>query len=225
MNDLNMSSACNQTNPNSPRWNYVPILSSIITVAGLLTNGLVLLVIVVNHTVLITPFNIYLINLLVGNLLNLILFFPLNVVHLVYGDYWWLGNSTCTFYIYGMYLLNASLGHGHLLITLNRLWAVTFPLSYRSVHRQSLAIKLCLAKWAYLHVVVLPGLFLDALYHRQPVEKFGCSFNVTDEGQFNWGVVVQIVMYDLPIVLIAICYIITAYATIKRYRKKAYSFF
>lgn len=212
----------NGTEVGQPNWTYVPVLSSIITVAGIITNGPVLLVIVKNHSTLLTPFNIYLVNLLIGNLLNLFLFFPLNVIHLAYGDHWWLGFSACTLYLYGLLVLNASMGHCHLLITVNRLWAVSFPISYRNRHRKSVAILICLAMWVYLHVTLLPGVIMDAVYYRLPVETSGCSFNAeATNSQSHWVAFVQIQGYDLPIVFIAVSYVWIAYRRVKRLLDKS----
>ncbi|GAV00686.1 hypothetical protein RvY_11500 [Ramazzottius varieornatus] len=113
----------NGTEIGKPNCTYVPVLSSIITIAGILTNGPVLLVIVKNRSTLLTPFNIYLVNLLIANLLNLLLVFPLNVIHLAYGNYWWLGNSAFTLHLNELITLNASMGQCHLLKTISRLWA------------------------------------------------------------------------------------------------------
>lgn len=172
------------TNADPPRWNYSSILSVIITVCGILTNTTVLAVFVKKRNTLVTPFSIYLINLLLSNLSNLILFYPLDVIQQAYGKGWFLGNTVCTVYVYGFVVLNATMGTSHLLIILNRLWAVTFPISYRARHTKSFAFKVCLGMWMYLHATHISGVILDTLYYRIPLDVGGCQLNI--DAQFYW---------------------------------------
>ena len=206
------------SNPDSAHWDYSSILSLVITLSGIVSNGTLLIVFIKNRSTLITPFNVYLINLLLGNVSNLLFFYPLDIFRQVHGNNWWLGNSMCTFYQYGFFVLNASMGNCHLLIILNRLWAVTLPMSYRHLHRRSVAVKICVGMWIFIHACLLPGVVLDALYYRLPTETDGCQFNVT--AQFNWGESTQILNFDIPLILIAVNYLFISYKTVKRNSKK-----
>ncbi|GAV00685.1 hypothetical protein RvY_11499 [Ramazzottius varieornatus] len=197
-----------------PHWDYASLLSLIITAAGIITNSTALLVFIRNRSTLITPFNVYLINLLLANSSNLFLFYPLDIFRQVNGNHWWLGTHVCTLYLYGFFVLNASMGNCHLLIILNRLWAVTFPMSYRTTHSRSLAIKICVGMWVYLHACLFPGVVLDALYYRPPLETDGCQFNVAE--QLDWGESTQILNFDVPLMLIALNYFFIVYKTATR---------
>ncbi|GAV00777.1 hypothetical protein RvY_11578 [Ramazzottius varieornatus] len=197
-----------------PHWGYASVLSLVIMIAGFITNSSALLVFIKNSNTLITPFNVYLINLLLANLSNLIVFYPLDIFHQVNGNNWRLGTHVCTLYLYGFFVLNAFMGNSHLLIIFNRLWAVTFPISYRNTHSRSLAIKICVGMWIYLHACLLPGVILDALYYRPPLETDGCQFNVA--AQFDWGESTQLLNFHVPLMLIALNYIFIVYKTMRR---------
>ena len=112
-----------------------------------------------------TPFNCYLINLVTVTLLNDVLYGPLNIVSNVYmaASGLWTATS-CNIYLYSYWVLQANLGTAHMLITLNRIWAVAWPISHRLWQTRRMVIGWSTGMWVYLHVVIVPALVMDTLW-------------------------------------------------------------
>ena len=112
----------------SPRWGIVPTFYLVILVCSVLGNGgLFSLMAIEKH--LHTPFNIYVMNLLFCNALANILIQPFNLITAVYGRFM-AGEVGCSIIFYARIVWATSFVT-HSFITINRLWAVWFPLSYR----------------------------------------------------------------------------------------------
>ncbi|OWA50759.1 hypothetical protein BV898_15265 [Hypsibius exemplaris] len=163
------------------------------------------------HKSLQTPFHVYLINLLVTYLAYAVLFMPLEVITNLYTT-WWLGSAVCTYSIYGIWVFQAGMINSHLLITINRIWAVTFPHSYRLRHTGRVALLSVAGMWICLHCALLPGIILDAMYYRLPEDRTGCMIN-TNDTLGGWSMAVQIVIYDVPDAIILLAYPIICYQT------------
>ena len=143
------------------QWAALPKIFTVATTLSILFNCLLMLVFALDRN-LHTPFNVYLINLLTANLLLSTIQNPLEIINNVYPTAFWPGPTVCTFYIYAQYVLQAGVSGAHILIAVNRTWAVLHPLSYRSIHSRWTAAALCAGMWVYIHVVLLPGVINDA---------------------------------------------------------------
>lgn len=66
-----------------------------------------------------------------------------------------LGKPACTVYNYKT-MLESVIMHSHLLIAINRMWAVIFPMHYRRHHSRRMAICQCVATWVYVSAYMLP---------------------------------------------------------------------
>ncbi|XP_055330412.1 substance-K receptor-like [Paramacrobiotus metropolitanus] len=115
----------------------------------------------------------------------------------------------CTFRNYTGWVFSGIPMHMHVLITVNRIWAVCFPHSYRTRHSTVTAICLVIAAAFYVHIICLPGVILDALYYRVPAETSGCNVDTTMTGQKVWEQLTMILIYDVPVV-----FMISAYAVL-----------
>ncbi|GAV06885.1 hypothetical protein RvY_16796-2 [Ramazzottius varieornatus] len=163
LSELANSVQSNQTQRiDSPLWSFDPCFTLGVSVSALMTTCSVLYLFLRDLT-LITPFTVSLLNLLVANLLLCLLFYPFFLIEQLYLT-WPIGNSSCTLYQYGAWVIAGALCNTHALIALNRLWAVYFPDSYRRKHKKKLAFCECLGMWIYLHVGCLPGIILDHLW-------------------------------------------------------------
>ncbi|XP_055336551.1 5-hydroxytryptamine receptor 1A-like [Paramacrobiotus metropolitanus] len=171
------------------------------TVATLATNCGVLAVFLINKS-LRTAFNVYIMALLSANIIFAAVDGPLKLLAYPYPD-WRLGPAVCTLRIYSVYIIAAMAIHFHLLITLNRVWAMFWPVSYRNSHSTALAWCLCGGTVFYLHVVLLPGILLDAVYYRISVER-GCWLDFSR--QFAWATFTSWWVFIGPKVFIPICY-------------------
>lgn len=111
------------------------------------------------------PFTIYLICLLGTNMVYAVIQNPLDILHDIRPG-WWLGKSACTTYLYSNYVFASCVVHSHVLITINRIWAVTFPIHYRNYHSRRVAIALCCLMYTYVHLCMVPGWLMDAVTYR-----------------------------------------------------------
>ncbi|XP_055347965.1 thyrotropin-releasing hormone receptor-like [Paramacrobiotus metropolitanus] len=106
-----------------------------------------------------TPFNSYLLTL---SLLDLIKSSTSSVNNI--SNYlrfrWVFGEFMCLLNLYCAQITSACIVTIHVLISLNRLWAVTFPFSYRTRHTRKLAAGLIIAVVVVLNALSLP-VFLD----------------------------------------------------------------
>jgi hypothetical protein len=176
------------------QWTFMPCIFTTITALALLVNSLVMITFLADPT-LRTPFNLYLINLFIANLLCTVIQSSLEIFNYSYA-HWWLGSAVCTMYLYSSYVLEAAVGGAHLLIIVNRVWAVTLPHSYRTRHNRLTAVLLCVGMWVYVHIVLLPFITNDALYYRLPLDIYGCTLN--SKAQKGFAILVQIVIFNNP---------------------------
>ncbi|XP_055340771.1 kiSS-1 receptor-like [Paramacrobiotus metropolitanus] len=181
-----------------------PVGSSVslisLTAATVLLNfGVLIILFVEKH--LRTPFNVYIIVLLSSN----ILYVGLNNILMVLAPHghWWIGGQACTLRIYCRYIVVTITIHSHVLISINRAWALFWPISYRHHHTTTVAWLLSLGMVMYVHVCQLPALILDGLYYRVSTEK-DCRFN--SKAQNAWATFSTVWVFDMPKVFILVCY-------------------
>ena len=157
------------------RWSAVPAAELAITVITIIGNGLTLVTFVCNRR-LLTPFNIYVVNLLITNLLNALLLNSLDIVNDLFPR-WPLSFAHCTFFNYCVFALGAGMHFSHTLITLDRLWSVLLPVSYRCRRSPRTSIMLCCGMWLYINAIIIPGIIVEAAFYRIPLDTNRCSFN------------------------------------------------
>ncbi|XP_055354841.1 uncharacterized protein LOC129600375 [Paramacrobiotus metropolitanus] len=131
--------------------------------------------------------------------------FSITLSEILYEEYgfWWMGFQACSLYIYTDYVMVGVSMHSHVLITINRIWALVFPVSYKHHHNFKTAWLVCLAMVVYVHVFCLPGFLMDLMYYRvDSDESCGLDIDLLQE----WSILVQIVIYDFPIIFIVASY-------------------
>ncbi|XP_055342121.1 5-hydroxytryptamine receptor 1D-like [Paramacrobiotus metropolitanus] len=143
------------------QWNTFAIIMLITAATTAILNMLVL-VTFFRGTAFHTPFNIYLVNLMAANLLHILLVKPFDLISTVARG-WNLSFSTCTYYLWASYIVDSGMYHATALIAINRIWAVTFPVSYKYRHTRVAAGCICLGSWVYVHTLQLPEIIRDAL--------------------------------------------------------------
>ena len=190
-------------------WSVVPVFSLIVLILATISNGLVLYLFI-RHANLRTAFGVYVINLVVSNLIETWIQLPLYLINNL-RSYWWIGTTACSIYLYGDTLW-AILFCSHALITINRIWAVAAPVSYRARHTKKVSVILCIAVWAYVHIIRLPYGILDALYYRIS-EQFGCFIN--NASQVNLSIAQQLSVYTFPVAIVIFAYPYIAYKTLR----------
>ncbi|OQV17089.1 hypothetical protein BV898_08805 [Hypsibius exemplaris] len=204
----------------TPGWTPLSIVQLIIAVWGLVGNG-GLFVVFATHRALWTPFNVYVVNLIVANCVCIIVQFPLDTLSSLYDGKWILGETVCTFYLQVLWCLQPIVFNSHQMIAINRIWAVIHPISYRSIHSIRTALCLCAGVWVYVIIGVTPGVLRDTLYFRVPLpvkpQIDYCQINT--DAQLSWAVAIQVVYYIWPQVTMVAALVIIFF--IKRVRQRA----
>ncbi|OQV23494.1 hypothetical protein BV898_02611 [Hypsibius exemplaris] len=203
------------------QWSGLAMFQVFACLAGFLGNSAVFLVIACNRP-LWTPFNVYVVNLILGNWLNMVTFMPLDILFNLYGYKWPMGEALCTYYLISSWYLEEVIYNSHQLIAIMRIWAVTGPVSY--ARYQSVRLSACLSTgvWVYVFVGVAPGLITDALYYRPPL-RLGNSFGpclVNLKAIWPWGTVMQWLFCTWPEVVMIAAVIIVFYVKLVQKRKK-----
>ncbi|XP_055357303.1 uncharacterized protein LOC129602328 [Paramacrobiotus metropolitanus] len=194
-------SANNSTFTND-EWKGSTTLLVTMTALTLLTNGYVLILFAM-HRSLQTSFIVYVSSLLWSNIFET-LFDLMDIMQ--YARYHWYFTSTlCNFRIYAQWITGAAVVHSHFIITVNRLWAATFPLHYRNYHSRKIAILLCWLVVIYYHLLICPMLIIDYVYYRPNMD------NVTDcdvifSAQPQYAGFIEIWIYIMPIVIMLLSY-------------------
>ncbi|XP_055349771.1 uncharacterized protein LOC129596497 [Paramacrobiotus metropolitanus] len=147
-----------------------------------------------------TSFTIYLLFLFCANIIYAVGQYPLEVIRQGFPGGYWLPHSVCCLHMYLNYAFAPVAMHMHVLITLNRLWATTFPLSYKQVYSKKVAASLCVLMAVYVQLLCLPLVVLDFLYYHLPEREYGCIVNT--EAQVVYSAVVAIVSTDVPVVVV-----------------------
>lgn len=171
-----------------------------ITLVSWLCNGAVLITFLKNRH-LVTPFTVYLICLLACDLVQGAVMNPLDTIDSI-STYFWMGTIACNVWQYTNYVIGGAIVHSHDMITVNRIWAVTFPHSYKQSHKKRFAVIAVVLMFMYIHVYCLPGLLLEALIYRLPLEISECVLNSAS----SWKVIAMIVIFDIPILVVVGAY-------------------
>ncbi|XP_055348593.1 5-hydroxytryptamine receptor 2A-like [Paramacrobiotus metropolitanus] len=201
----NCSPAINVTVPAIISTWYFPAVSRVILCILQLTLNIAMLSAFIIRKDLRTSFTVYIIFLLSSNVFYALCEHPLEIIRISYSA-WWLPSGACSLYLYLLWVSCAVPMHTHVLITINRIWAIAFPHSYRQHHSSKVACLMCLGNVVYVHVVCLPLVMLDQLRYAVNAEKYGCSLNF-DVSQVNdYASTVQFIVYDGPIVFVVLAY-------------------
>lgn len=181
-------------------WTSLTIFESFITILLLILNGGVAAIYLLVKE-LHTSFAVYIVTLLISNIAFGVGKNSLDVASGLYGQ-WWMGPHLCGWYQYIVWVVGAVPINAHLMIAVNRVWAISWPTPYRNYHSNYTALLSVLAMLLYVHVAVVPGVVLDAMYYRLPEIENGCNINVAPIRL--WAILVDLVVYDVPILFIAV---------------------
>lgn len=105
----------------APKWTFEPIFYTSVVITSFILNGAVI-ILIIGYRHLHTPFNVYVVNLLLGNFLYSFLHSPAEIANSLY-SVWPFSEAYCRFYLYMSYVFEAGIQQCHALITLNRMWA------------------------------------------------------------------------------------------------------
>lgn len=188
----------NSSEPESVQqeWNSSATMTTLCSFATFVVN-LFVLIIFIKNSHLRNPFTMYLINLLVANLILSVGETVGILDDLHYHGF--SGSFLCQLEKYTSYTSSAIVIHSHLLITVNRIWAISLPISYRNYHTKKFAAIICVTTICYVHILTLPIQILNFAYYRLP-ENAGCFMNL-NELRLQYQIVHPIV-FDFPVLFI-----------------------
>ncbi|XP_055344692.1 5-hydroxytryptamine receptor 2A-like [Paramacrobiotus metropolitanus] len=195
-------------------WSPAPTFTLVVFCTALTFNLTVLAVFLFRRS-LRGAFQLYIQHLLVVNIVYLLLQNPLDVLHNLYAARWRWGYTACTVYLYANHVSEALVIHAHMLITVNRVWAVAAPIHYRHHHRPWVAAVLCGCALIWVHICLLPGVVLDALFYRLSIELHGCELN--GGKQKSWFLIATFLNYNIPIAVMLLAYPFICY---KRWQRE-----
>lgn len=179
-------------------WGFFPVFNLCLVVSTLSLNMPLIFLYITKPHLRTNRFCFYLMNLMTANVVHALLNDPLDFVFALFPT--WTHSSTfCTILLYVIFVSDALMVQAHVMITVNRIWAMVFPFSYRTLHSTRVAILMCLSPWVYSHAIILPGLILDGLLYRKAFNNEFCTFNTDLPGQIKWNYVVEIFFFNCPI--------------------------
>ncbi|XP_055348572.1 melatonin receptor type 1B-like, partial [Paramacrobiotus metropolitanus] len=196
-------------------WNYSTISRLTFFVLQIVLN-LSMLLFLIHHEALRIGFNVYLIGLLSANIFYAFGQYPVEILQSLY-DHWWMSKAACSYYIYQSWVFVSVSIHMHVLITINRLWALTFPLSYRNQHNTRVACLFSVSIVVYVHIVCFPLFPIDELYYRPPTE-LGCFLDTAQQKLYS--TIVNMVAFNLPVAAVVFSYPYILYKYLRRRRTK-----
>ncbi|XP_055346122.1 alpha-2B adrenergic receptor-like [Paramacrobiotus metropolitanus] len=163
----------------------------------------------------VTPFTVYLLVLLGTNVAFLCIVPLTEMLNELYGQ-WWMGRAWCDVHNYFNNVVSGAQICVHMTISINRLWAVHHPISYRNKHNKTVALLTCLVAIAFANIVGLPGVILDVLYYSIDL-KYGCHINYT--AQAAWGKAQQALLHLFPWAVIIVSYVHLCINRVNRRRR------
>ncbi|XP_055330410.1 substance-K receptor-like [Paramacrobiotus metropolitanus] len=90
----------------------------------------------------------------------------------------------------------------HMVIAINRLWALFAPTSYRNCTKRT-ALAIVVMNLVFIHLVCLPGLIAESLHYEQDPGE--CYIHVRVSNGLNaWSIAVTVVIFCLPIVFMIV---------------------
>lgn len=184
----NFSQVLLENRTSTAYWKSSTVIGLGISVTVILLNTATLLCFLTDARLRVRPFSIYLISLVLSNLLFALLQGPVDVI-LRLSSQLWLEQLLCFSYHYSMFFVSGIQMFSHVLITINRGWAVTFPFSYQRMHTRKLALTLCAAVWTTVHSVQLPFFLPTMMNLRTPLQVYRC------QEQYHPPVILQLSIY------------------------------
>ncbi|XP_055347374.1 5-hydroxytryptamine receptor 1B-like [Paramacrobiotus metropolitanus] len=123
-------------------------------VASILLNGLIVFIYFKEHS-LRSSFNALIANLCTAEVLFAGTGMPGNFIRGLYG-YFPYSATACSFFQYCINVFGSAVRYGHVLITLNRLWAVSYPVHYKRNQNMRLTCSIITLTWIFVNVLWLP---------------------------------------------------------------------
>ncbi|OWA51162.1 hypothetical protein BV898_15656 [Hypsibius exemplaris] len=189
-----------RSGPLVPLWSLTPTFLLTICIVRSIANIGVIIQFVRHHRGGSVLFDIYVVNLLGANLGSLLFQYPLAVASGLYPFGWHMGNKACSFYLYSITIFDTGIINSNAVISLNRAWAIVYPMSFRAAHTRRFSLTL-----------------MDTLYYRVDVQVMGCTFNHVQLRTFSK--VTELILFALPLSVIILSFPIVMVS--KMFRSRA----
>ncbi|GAV06829.1 hypothetical protein RvY_16750 [Ramazzottius varieornatus] len=146
-----------------------------------------------------TPFNYYLISILLAELF-LAIYQGIFAIQEYYG-HWVFSKRACTLFAFMFFASEGIVGNAHFLISVNRTWALFFPHHYRTRNSKGVTLFLCAGVWIATVILVLPWAILNEQHLVEPI--IVCRVQTYD--QFGFSILVM-VLFVSPTTFILVIY-------------------
>ncbi|XP_029297855.1 cysteinyl leukotriene receptor 1 [Cottoperca gobio] len=209
--ESNLSDSLESNSTNCPgiddfRSQVFPTAYSLITVLGLVGNGLVLVVLIRTYRKS-SPFHVYMLNLAVSDLLC-VLTLPLRVLYYANKGEWKQGDFLCRFSSFAFYVNLYCSIYFMVAMSITRFLAIVFPVQNMRLVTENRSRLVCVGIWVFICLLSSP--FLMSGQHVDRVtNKFKC-FETPKDGDKQKLIVLNylsvVVGFILPFLVILICY-------------------
>ncbi|GAU87703.1 hypothetical protein RvY_00514 [Ramazzottius varieornatus] len=154
-----------------------------------------------------TPFNIYILNLTIADLLCASFSMTGVIANTVVPAWPW-GVTYCSIFMYMDWMFLAAGLQNLALIGADRLWSILKPVHYRAYRSVKVSVIICVSTCIYLHLVIVPFITMDrTLYAFEDPDI--CVTNI--KAQELYTAFLELVVYGGPLVFVLFCYILMAY--------------
>ncbi|KAJ3581196.1 hypothetical protein NHX12_016931 [Muraenolepis orangiensis] len=178
---------------------------SIITVLGLLGNGFALVVLLCTYKKKRSPFQVYMLNLVVSDLLC-VCALPLRVIYYAGGNEWDLGDFLCRISSYAFYVNLYCSIFFMAAMSVTRFLAIVFPVQNIRLVTEYRARLACVVIWVFVYMVFSPYLLLGQ--HKDRTNKTKCFEPrfTADRKVRALSYLSLVVGFLLPFLVILVCY-------------------
>ncbi|OWA52362.1 hypothetical protein BV898_16817 [Hypsibius exemplaris] len=191
--------------PDLPRWGTG--LFSILILLTITANLLVIASFLSEPRLLKHHFNLYLLNLAVTDLLVGVIAMPHYAMYSHYG-YWPFTHAHCSFWMFFDYLLTSESLWGIAAISVDRVWAVCVPFSYRNCPSYRKCLLASVLSWTIAVAVLLPG-FVKTRREHLNATTCDCDWMSEGDEETSSAVVVLVLGEWLPVIITVVCFLIT----------------
>ncbi|GAV09555.1 hypothetical protein RvY_19068 [Ramazzottius varieornatus] len=233
MESNNISHLVLQSFHNLSQWNmtnhtyHIHEVSVSSMVIGALAGMIAAFTLILNSTILIvfaidshirTPFNIYILNLTFQDW-TIAAFSMTGFVALAVSPGWPWGWAYCGVFLYLDWATSACGLYSVALISLDRLWALFWPIHYRQRRNGARTSALiCLGTWTYIQVVIAPCIAMDRFLYGFRDPRI-CAANQNAQPMYNS--ILGFSMYMIPLMIVFFSYTGITIKLRKRKKPKA----
>ena len=150
-----------------------------------------------------TSFSIYALNLSIADVLSAV-FNMMGYIAVTIRGEWPFGVNFCHFYSHVRITNFSASEHAMVLIAIDKLWSLWYPLNYRRHRSIKLSCIVCCLTWLYLNVVLIPYVVLDRVFYSQTSSPKVCYFNV--DAQRTYSLILCIFLWIVPLMVLLCCY-------------------